>query len=58
MQEGYIKVGDSTRKLSHISEPSPEMVMKRECLKLEAQEMAKNEPLLSLPSNAQLVSNF
>ena len=32
--------------------------MKSECLKLEAPEMAKKTPLFSLPSNAQLVSNF
>ena len=28
------------------------------CLKLEAPEIAKKNALLSLPSNAQLVSNF
>ena len=34
--------------------------MKSKCLKLEAPEMAKKKKksLLSLPSNAQLVSNF
>ena len=43
-----------------VREPSPGRVMKSclECLKLEAAEMAQKKPLLSLPSNAQLVSNL
>ena len=47
------------KSLTLVSKPSPERVMKSclKCLKLEAPEMAK-KPLLSLPINAQLVSNL
>ena len=51
----------STQGNSHIvSKPSPERVMKSslKCLKLEAPEIAQKKALLSLPSNAQLVSNL
>ena len=52
----------STQGKSHIvSKPSPERVMKSclKCLKLEAPEIAeKKKALLTLPSNAQLVSNL
>ena len=42
VKKARYKIGDSTRKLSNSSKPSPERVMKSECLKLEAPEMAKN----------------
>ena len=40
---GY-KIKDSTRKLHIVSKPSSERVMKSECSKLEAPEMAKKKP--------------
>ena len=45
---------------SHIVTKPNKRVMKSclKCLKLEAPEMAKTEPLLSLPIDAQLVSNL
>ena len=47
------------KSLTLVRKPSPERVMKSclKCLKLEASERVK-KPLLSLPSNAQLVSNL
>ena len=51
---------ETRRESSHtVSKPSPERVKKSclKCLKLETPEVAKKPPLLSLPSNAQLVSS-
>ena len=55
----YKKRRLNQKSLTLVGKPSPERVMKSRliCLKLEAPEMVK-KPLLSLPSNAQLVSNL
>ena len=54
LRKAKYKKGDSTRK------PSPERVMKSECFKIRGpcDGKKKKTPRLSLPSNAQLVSNL
>ena len=60
LKKARYKIGDSTRKPSHKQAKSSTGSWKaNECLKLDAPEVAKlNIPLLSLPSNTQLVSFF